>query len=250
MKKNYIILNHIEELKYRFFYIFLSFIISLITLYFFLGELTYIIIKPLFLNNNYEIQELIYTDISEAFFASLKLVLFFSCYFSIPVIIYHLYYFFLPGVYLHEQKSILYFIILSLFLMVISFCFAYLFFVPIVWDFFLNYDLNLNKNIFKVSFQGKIIEYVNLITNILFSFIICFQFPLIFLILIKTKLISTKKLQYYGPFNIILCFICGAIFSPPDVFSQICIAIPLCFIYEINILFSLFLNSKEYCLET
>jgi sec-independent protein translocase protein TatC len=250
MKKNYIIFNHIEELKYRFFYIFLSLIISSITFYSFLGELTYVVIKPLFVNENYEIQELIYTDMSEAFFASMKLTLFFSCYSCIPIIIYHLYYFFLPGVYLHEQKAILQFIIISLLLIVISFSFAYLFFVPIVWDFFLSYDLNLDKNILKVSFQGKIIEYINLITNILFSFVICFQLPLFFMILVKTKLISFKKLQYYRPLNIVLCFVCGAIFSPPDIFSQICIAIPLCFIYEINILFSLFLSNKEYCLET
>ena len=89
MKKNYIIFNHIEELKYRFFYIFLSLIISSITFYSFLGELTYVVIKPLFVNENYEIQELIYTDMSEAFFASMKLTLFFSCFanFSVSVFI-------------------------------------------------------------------------------------------------------------------------------------------------------------------
>jgi sec-independent protein translocase protein TatC len=249
MAKNYIILNHIEEFKYRFFYILLTLVISFITFYIFIGELTYVVIKPLFLNNNYEIQELIYTDMSEAFLASIKLTLFFACYSCIPIIIYHLYYFFLPGLYIHEQKSILQFIIISICLMVTSFTFAYLFFVPIVWDFFLNYDLNIDKNLFKVSFQGKIIEYINLITSILFSFVICFQLPLFFMVLLKTELISYKELQKYRPLNIILCFFCGAIFSPPDVFSQICIAIPLCFVYEINILFSLFLNNKKCCLE-
>ena len=250
MEKNYIIFNHIKELKYRFFYVFLSIIISFTTFYFFLGELTYIIIKPLFTNNNYEIQELIYTDMAEAFYASIKLTIFFSFYISVPILIYHFYYFILPGIYLNEQKSILYFIKISLSLMILSFLFAYLFFVPIVWDFFLNYDFNLNQNVFKISFQGKIIEYINFITKILFSFIICFQLPLFFMILLKMELLSYKKLEKYRSINIIFCFICGALFSPPDVLSQILLAIPLCFVYEINILFSLFLNNKKSCLET
>ena len=211
------------------------------TFYYFLGELTYIIIKPLFINNNYEIQELIYTDMAEAFYASIKLTIFFSFYISVPILIYHFYYFILPGIYLNEQKSILYFIKISLSLMILSFLFAYLFFVPIVWDFFLNYDFNLNQNVFKISFQGKIIEYINFI---------CFQLPLFFMILLKMELLSYKKLEKYRSINIIFCFICGALFSPPDVLSQILLAIPLCFVYEINILFSLFLNNKKSCLET
>ena len=249
MNKNYIILNHLNELKYRLIYVILSLLIIFCTLYMNLGALTYIVIKPLF-QNTQEIQELIYTDIAEAFLATLKLTVFFSFYFTMPTMMYHIYYFFLPGIYEHEQQLILQVMIISIISMILSFLFAYFFFVPIIWDFFLNYDLNLDKNLFKISFQGKIIEYVDLIIKILFSFFICFQLPLFFFILLKMNLITNKKMQAYRPLNIVLCFICGALLSPPDVISQICLAAPLCFVYEITILFSLFLNSKKYCLET
>ena len=77
MSKNYILFNHLEELKYRFLYILISFIFNFINFYFFLGEITYLIIKPLTLNNS-KIHELIYTDMSEAFFASIKLSISFT----------------------------------------------------------------------------------------------------------------------------------------------------------------------------
>lgn len=250
MKKHYVIFNHIEELKYRTIYIIISFILSFSTLYLFLGESTYILIKPLFDNSCQNINELIYTDMAEAFFASLKLTIFFAFYSSIPIILYHTYFFTMPGMYKHEQKIIANYIIISIFLTLISSYVAYIFFVPLIWDFFLNYDFNLDKDIFQVSFQGKIIEYIDLIINIFLSFIFCFQIPLIFLILLKIELISDKNLKKYRSINIVVCFIFGALMSPPDVFSQICIAIPLCFVYEINILISLFLSNKKSYLET
>ena len=95
MSKNYILFNHLEELKYRFLYILISFIFNFISFYFFLGEITYLIIKPLTLNNS-KIHELIYTDMSEAFFASIKLSISFTIIIIIPIILYHLYFFFCP----------------------------------------------------------------------------------------------------------------------------------------------------------
>ena len=248
MSKNYILFNHLEELKYRFLYILISFIFSFISFYFFLGEITYLIIKPLTLNNS-KIHELIYTDMSEAFFASIKLSISFTIIIIIPIILYHLYFFFLPGMYMHEKNKVFKYIIVSITLMYISLLFVYNFFIPIVWDFFLNYDFNLNNNLFRISFEGKIIEYVNLVTKIFFTFIFCFQFPLIFFIFLKLKLISTNNLKKYRSLNIVFCFILGALFSPPDVISQILIAIPLCFMYELNIIFSLYLSNLEGYLE-
>ena len=135
MSKNYILFNHLEELKYRFLYILISFLFSFISFYFFLGEITYLIIKPLTLNNS-KIHELIYTDMSEAFFASIKLSISFTIIVIIPIILYHLYFFFLPGMYMHEKNKVFKYIIVSITLMYISLLFVYNFFIPIVWDFF------------------------------------------------------------------------------------------------------------------
>ena len=248
MKKNYIIFNHLEELKYRIFYTLVSFILSILNFYYFLGETTYLIIKPL-ISGDHKIQELIYTDMSEAFFASIKISFFFGLIIVIPIILYHLYFFFLPGMYEYEQKNILNYILLSIILMYVSLSLAYLLFIPIIWDFFLNYDFNLNNNLFRISFEGKIIEYINLVTTIFCSFIFCFQIPVIFLILLKIGLISSKNLKKYRSLNIVFCFIVGALLSPPDVISQILIAIPLCFMYELNIIFSLYLSNHNGYLE-
>lgn len=249
MKKNYILFNHLEEIRYRLFYILVSFALNLINFYWFLGEITYLTIKPL-TSNNSNIQQLIYTDMSEAFFASIKISIFFTLIIIIPIILYHLYFFFLPGMYVYERKNIIKYIFISLILMYLSLNFAYSFFIPIIWDFFLNYDFNLNNNLFRISFEGKIIEYINLVTTIFFSFIFCFQIPLLFFILLKFEIISINNLKKYRSINIVCCFVLGALFSPPDVISQVLIAIPLCVMYELNIMFSLYLSNREGYLET
>lgn len=249
MKKNYILINHFYELKYRLIYIVLSIVINFVVFYFFLGELTYLIIKPLTQDINLKVQELIYTDMSEAFFASIKLSFYSAIFITIPIFLYHIYFFFLPGMYKYEKKTILKYINLSLILIIISFNCAYIFFIPLIWNFFLNYDFNIDNTLFIISFDGKIIEYIDLIINILVGFILCFQVPLLFFILLKLKILTNKELIKYRSLNIILCFILGACFSPPDVISQILLAIPLCIIYEINIFFSLFLSNQKGYLE-
>ena len=244
MNKNYIIVNHLLELKYRFYYTLLSFIFSFFTLYFYLGETMYIIIKPLLLIENIEINHLIYTNMAEVFFATLKLSLSLSSYTILFIILYQIYYFILPGIFKYEQKKVKKIIYIIIILLVLSFIFTYNFFVPFVWSFFLQYDINLNDDLFKLSFEGKIIEYINLITSILFTFFLCFQLPILFGFCLKLEILSAKKLEIFRSFAIVLCFILGAICSPPDVISQISLAIPLCLTYELSIFYGLFLSNK------
>jgi sec-independent protein translocase protein TatC len=244
MNKNYIVFNHLLELKYRFYYTVLSFIFSFLTLYFYLGETLYIIIKPLLMIENIEVNHLIYTNMAEVFFATLKLSFSLSCYSILFIMLYQVYYFILPGIFKHEQKKFRRILSIIMILLVLSFIFTYNFFVPYVWSFFLQYDVNLNDELFKLSFEGKIIEYINLITNILFTFFICFQLPIVFGFCLKLEILSAKKLEIFRSFAIVLCFIIGALCSPPDVISQISLAIPLCLTYELSIFYGSFLSNK------
>jgi len=244
MNNNYIIFNHIHELKYRLYYTITSLLFCFIVLYNYIGEIMYIIIKPLLILENIKIQHLIYTDMTEVFFSSLKLTLSLSLYSTLFIILYHIYYFILPGTYKHEQKEIVKIITIVIILLFSSFIFVYQFFVPFVWAFFLQYDININHDLFRLSFEGKIIEYINLITNILFTFTLCFQLPLIFMFCLRIGIVSTKKLENFRSIAIVLCFIMGALCSPPDVISQISLAIPLCLTYEFSIFYGLFLSNK------
>jgi len=122
---------------------------------------------------------------------------------------------------------------------------TYYILIPLFWDFFLTQHFTIDPEIFKIDYQGKIIEYINLLNNILFCFILSFQIPLVLTILIHYNIIDINTLKNYRAINIILCFICGALLSPPDILSQISLAIPLCCLYEVNLLFGIFLSKKK-----
>lgn len=244
MSANYKIINYFQELKYRSFYIFFAFLSVFSVIYFFSVEFLYYIIKPLGDTSHNQINSLIYTDLSEAFFSTILLIMYFSLYLNSPFIIYQIYYFIIPGTYKYEQHFLLQLIFLSLSCLFISCLISYFIFIPFLWNFFLNYGLNLNSELLNLNFQGKINEYINFIIRIFSNLAFCFQVPIILFVFLKTQILSANLLKNSRSCNIIFCFILGALFSPPDVFSQMYLAIPLCLVYEISIIFGLFLNRK------
>jgi len=137
----------------------------------------------------------------------------------------------------------------SYFIMVSSLLFSYRYAIPFIWNFFINYDFNINPELFELPFYGKIVEYLNFVIRILFGMMISFQIPLISTILIKLKYIKIKDLIKFRSINVVLSFILGAILSPPDIISQFLFAVPLCILYEYTLWFSLFLNNNEYYLK-
>ena len=144
MNKNYAILNHIKELEYRMIYIIISFILCFLTLYYFINETTYLCVKPLIINQNIQIDNLIFTDLSEAFICTLKLTFILTNYTIFNIILYHIYYFIIPGTYKYEQKKILRIFSFSLMSVYLSLILTYYIFIPIFWSFFLFFS-NLQK---------------------------------------------------------------------------------------------------------
>ena len=245
MNRNIAVLNHIKELQFRILYILLSFIICFCILYYHINETTYICIKPLLLNENLKVDNLIFTDLSEIFICTLKLTFFLSNYITINIIIYHLYFFIVPGTYIYEQKKLLKILMVSLIFIYLSLFITYKILIPLFWDFFLTQHISIDTEIFRIDYQGRIVEYINLLNKILLGFLLSFQLPLILTFMLYNNLIKVTTLTQYRSINIIFCFICGALFSPPDVFSQIALAIPLCCLYELYLLFGCYLNKKK-----
>lgn len=249
MQKNIKVYNYIIELKYRFFYLIISLIICFFVSLNFSGELIYILVYPLKEISKNQTNFLIYTDLTEAFFASLKLSIVFSLLITFFNFIYQLYFFILSGLYKYEQKRLNKYLSISYLIMLSSIFFCYKCAIPFVWNFFINYDFNIHSELFELPFYGKIVEYINFVLKILFSMIICFQVPIISIICIKLKYIKVENLLKFRALSIVFSFILGAILSPPDIISQFLFAIPLCILYEYILWFSLFLNNNEYYLK-
>ena len=233
---NISVFTHIKELRYRLSYIILSAILTFIIAYFYSLELFYFFAKPLInLKIDHFEYSLIYTDITEAFFTYLNLSLYISFAFSFLFFIHQLIYFLIPGLYnkevlfINKIKKIIYFFCF------ISTLITYFFMLPLIWHFFISNDTSNTISSMNIHFEGKLNEYVFILLRVFFSILCIFISPLLLFILAKLKIISLNILIRQRKIAFILIFFFGALLSPPDVISQILLALPLSISYELII---------------
>ena len=237
-------INHAKEFKYRIMYVLLSGILTFSVAYIYSLELFYFFAKPLIHLNIEDFEySLIYTDITEAFFTYLNISIYISILVSILLLIHHLIYFLIPGLYYTEAqfiKRVKSSIYLSC---TISTVITYFCVIPLIWHFFISNDTSNTLSTINIHFEGKLNEYVFTLLRVFFSIYCVFLTPLFLFILVKIKLISKEILIKQRKFAFILLFFIGALLSPPDVISQILLAIPLCISYEL-VIFIIIFNNK------
>lgn len=237
-------LYHFKELKYRMIYVVLSALFTLIIAYSYSLELFYFFAKPL-INLNIDDFEysLIYTDISEAFFTYINLSLYISFGFAFLLFIHQLHYFLIPGLYKKEYLFINKIVKIIYISCLLSIFITYYFILPLIWNFFISNDTSNTISSMNIHFEGKLNEYVLLLLRVFFSILCVFLAPLLLFILTKLNIISVKFLIKQRKFSFIVIFFIGALLSPPDIISQIFLAIPLCISYEL-IIFIILLNKN------
>lgn len=222
--------EYLVEIRYRVYYIIISFIFNFFCIYVYKEKCV------LLLSNSIGVS-FIYTNITEAFFSYLWMCFYGSLYFTTPILIYHIWRFFLPGFFLYEKK--IYRMLISIFLLLtsVSFIYTYQYLIPNAAYFFLSFQ---EKNL--LVLYPKISEYIFLIFIFFFYVSLLFQLPLILFLTYKVFGINFIYFSRYRRFIYFLISIFSAVFSPPDLLSQILIAIPCIFLYE----FTIFLISILY----
>jgi len=241
-KVNYLLIkNHFFEIKYRLYYLFISLIFTFIICLIYYKEIFYLLTNIVIKLNEISSQHFIYTNINEMFFAYINNSLIIATIISIPVLYIHLWYFFIPGLYKFERKIFNKLIILSMILYIFSIIIVYYILIPLTWNFFLG--LEFNSPMLMVVFEPKISEYLHMMTLTIFLFIISFQLPIVFFLLIIKNIISINFLIIKRHYGVLYSLIIAAILSPPDVVSQITLAIPLIISYEIIIFIILLIRN-------
>lgn len=235
--------NHYKELKYRVYYIIFTIILTFLVAYHYAIEIFYILINPLI---NLEIKNfnysLIYTDISEAFFTYLKISLFITFLVTINLFIGHIIKFISPGLYKKEFRFIknLYFYFFIIF--IFSSLFFYFIFMPILWYFFISSERESSTLLINLSFEGRLYDYLNIsltlfkLTSLLAIYPIFLYLFVYFNILKISFLIKERKIA------ILFFLIVGGFLSPPDIISQLLIALPMLLLYEVIIFIILYKN--------
>tara|TARA_B100000749_G_scaffold6094_1_gene4939 strand:+ start:2027 stop:2785 length:759 start_codon:yes stop_codon:yes gene_type:complete len=238
--------NHLIELRNRFIYFFLFFSISFLISYLFIEDIFNFVINPFIDSVDFkENKRLIYTGLAEAFFSYLKLALVSAFIFSSPFFIYQIWAFVAPGLLKREKKIIFPFLFLIPLMFLLGFVFLYYFIIPIAWDFFIAFDTSGLEKSFTLELEPKINEYISLTLKLAFAFGIAFQLPTAIFLLTILGLTSPTDLQKKRRFVIVIIFLLSAIITPPDVISQIGLAIPVICLYEFSIFISKFFEKKK-----
>jgi sec-independent protein translocase protein TatC len=226
---------HLLELRRRSIYVLLWFG-SLFLLFFFLAnDLFQVLVSPLLkiLPNQ---KELIATQVSSPVFIPLKLAANTALLFSTPFALVQLWRFISPGLYKNERRTLGITLVLSPLLFILGILFCFYLVLPFMFQFFV---YAVPK---KVHYMPDITYTLEFITHMLLIFGCCFQVPLICFILVRLGIIEQSTLKKLRPYVIVAAFILGMIFTPPDVFSQIMLAVPLCLLYELGLILVAYLE--------
>ncbi len=237
--------SHFNELRSRAMICILFYIVIFVLCYLFSKEIYHFLLKPFIeVSQNNQNRKLIYTSPTEAFTTYLKLSFYSSLFFSFPIFFAELYLFLSPALYKNEKKNILLTIFFSSFLFLFGAIFCYFFVLPMALKFFSSFEnlSSVDDSTLPILFETKISDYLNFTINLLFGFGIAFLSPILLLFLIKGGYVKVKDLRSKRRYWIVIIFILSAILTPPDILSQISLAILLIILFEIVILLGKYFN--------
>lgn len=224
---------HLMELRKRVFISLGFFILFSCVSYFFAQHIYNFLVHPLATVLEGENRRLIYTGLAEVFFTYIKLAVFAGGILSFPVIAYQIWSFVAPGLYKHEKQFFLPFLLAVPTFFAIGGAFVYYLVMPMAWRFFAGFEMN--GGFLPIQLEAKVDEYLSLVMTLIFAFGICFQLPVLLVLLGKIGVIKSTSLVNKRRYAIVFIFAIAAVLTPPDVISQLLLAIPLIFLYELSV---------------
>jgi sec-independent protein translocase protein TatC len=187
--------------------------------------------------------QMIATDVVGVFLVPMKVALMVAFLLALPYVLYQVWAFVAPGLYAHEKKLALPLVAASVVLFFIGMAFAYLLVFPTVFGFMAKVAPD------GVAWMTDIEKYLSFVMSTFIAFGVTFEVPIIVIVLVQMGIVSLVTLREWRPYVIVGAFVIGAIFTPPDVISQLMLAIPLCLLYELGMLMARFISKPGTALQ-
>jgi len=181
---------------------------------------------------------LIFTSVAEAFFTYMKVGFIGGLILASPYVLYQIWAFVAPGLYRNEKRYVIPFVVLGSFFFALGICFGYFVALPIGFKFLLGYATDFIKPMPSVK------EYLSFSIKFLLAFGLVFEFPVVLLLLARIGVVDAKTLARQRRYAILLIFVFAAVVTPPDLISQVIMALPLMGLYELSILLARMFGKK------
>lgn len=224
-------MSHLIELRDRLLRAILALLIVFGVLFYWARDIYTLLAAPL-LAELPEGTQMIAVEVAAPFFVPVKVTMFAAFIIALPYVLYQVWAFVAPGLYLHEKKLVLPLIATSTLLFLIGMAFAYFIVFPVVFHFITTFAPD------GVAVMTDIQKYFDFVLTLFLAFGVAFETPIAVVILTRMGIVSIENLKRARPYVVVGAFVIAAIFTPPDVVSQLLLAFPLWLLYELGLMVS------------
>ncbi|MBZ6068220.1 twin-arginine translocase subunit TatC [Aeromonas schubertii] len=232
------LLTHLIELRTRLLHALAAIMIVFVALIYFSNTIYDFVAQPL-LSQLPAGTSMIATDVATPFITPIKLTLVVSFFIAIPYLLYQAWAFIAPGLYQHERRMILPLVVSSALLFYAGMAFAYYVVFPLVFGFFTSTAPT------GVTVATDIASYLDFVLTLFFAFGVAFEIPVATILLCWTGVTNPQSLKAKRPYVVVGVFVVGMLLTPPDVFSQTLLAIPMWGLWELGLFFARFYVRKD-----
>lgn len=230
-------ISHLVELRTRLIRAFAAILIVFVCLFPWAKELYALMAQPL-LSALPKGGQMIATDVVGVFIVPMKVTLLVAFLITLPYVLYQVWAFVAPGLYSHEKKLVLPLIAASVGLFFAGMAFAYLLVFPTVFQFMSAVAPE------GVAWMTDIDKYLSFVLTTFIAFGVTFEVPVVVIVLARFGIVPLEKMREARPYVIVGAFIIAAVVTPPDVMSQILLAVPLCLLYELGLIVARFVKPR------
>ena len=231
-------ISHLIELRDRLLKAMVALLVVFGVLFYWARDIYSFLAKPL-LAELPAGSHMIAVEVAAPFFVPIKVTMFVSLVIALPFVLYQIWAFIAPGLYSHEKKFAIPLVATSTLLFLIGMAFAYFIVFPVVFHFVATFTPE------GVEMNTDIQKYFDFVLALFLAFGLAFETPIAVVILTKMGIVSLKKLKESRPYVIVGAFVIAAIFTPPDVVSQLLLAFPIWLLFELGLIISGFIEKPK-----